>query len=115
MASAPGELQPGDVPLLKLEVVEHHGECRLMPTTTILRLNTKGGGLSGPCAIAGDAASTALLGGLSVFALKENLELSSVRTAGRAQTPPPWGTNCYSLVKSPHTNRLLWRSSFSEL
>ena len=53
VATAPGATA-GDVPLLKLEVVEHHGDGRLSPATTVLRLNTKGGGLSGPCAIAGD-------------------------------------------------------------
>jgi hypothetical protein len=52
-ATAPGAAA-GDVPLLKLEVIEHHGDGRLNGATTILRLNTKGGVLSGACAMAGE-------------------------------------------------------------
>ena len=52
-ASAPGAT-PADVPLLKLGVTEHIGDGPLSVATTILRLNTKGGVLDGPCETAGE-------------------------------------------------------------
>ena len=42
-----------DIPLLRLEVVSHTGGGRLGAVTTIQRLNTKGGTMSGPCLLAG--------------------------------------------------------------
>jgi hypothetical protein len=52
-ASAPGDT-PQDVPLLKLDVTERHGEGVLSVTTLVLRLNTHGGALKGDCDRAGD-------------------------------------------------------------
>ena len=40
---------PEDIPLLKLDVVEHSGDGQLKDATTVLRLNTHGGVLSGRC------------------------------------------------------------------
>jgi hypothetical protein len=50
-ASAPGETA-ADIPLLKLNVVAHRGAGALQDATLVLRLNTHGGGLTGPCPIA---------------------------------------------------------------
>lgn len=47
-ARAPGA-SAADIALLKLEVVARKGEGRLSAVTTVQRINTKGGELSGPC------------------------------------------------------------------
>jgi len=52
-ATAPGATT-ADIALLKLEVIEHHGDGPLNAATLVLRLNTKGGALSGPCDSAGE-------------------------------------------------------------
>jgi hypothetical protein len=52
-ATAPGAA-PDDVPLLKLEVVEHRGGGILKDANLVLRLNTRGGVLEGGCATAGE-------------------------------------------------------------
>jgi len=52
-AAQPGAA-PGDVPLLKLDVVEHHGTGVLKDAKLVLRLNTRGGVLKGECPKAGD-------------------------------------------------------------
>jgi hypothetical protein len=52
IASAPGASE-GDIPWLKLDVVEHRGHGVLTDVTTIQRINTKGGVASGACEIAG--------------------------------------------------------------
>lgn len=52
-AAAPGA-SPGDVALLKLDVVEHHGGSILKEAKLILRLNTRGGALKGACPKAGE-------------------------------------------------------------
>ena len=44
---------PNDIPLLKIEVVSHHGVGQLAGVTTIQRLNTKGGVVEGSCESAG--------------------------------------------------------------
>ena len=49
---APGATDK-DIPLLKLEVTSRRGTGRLEEITTILRLNTKGGVVEGPCPTAG--------------------------------------------------------------
>jgi len=51
--TAPGATA-ADVPLLKLEVVEHRGAGVLTNARLVLRLNTRGGVLSGPCASVGE-------------------------------------------------------------
>jgi hypothetical protein len=53
LASAPGA-GPADIPLLKLAVAEHRGAGVLKGANLVLRLNTRGGALSGPCATAGE-------------------------------------------------------------
>lgn len=45
---------PNDVPLLKLDVVAHRGGGALTNATLVLRLDTHGGVLKGPCKSAGD-------------------------------------------------------------
>jgi Protein of unknown function (DUF3455) len=52
LASAPGAT-PLDIPWLKLEVATHRGTGTLAGVTTIQRLNTRGGAVSGPCEQAG--------------------------------------------------------------
>jgi Protein of unknown function (DUF3455) len=52
-ATVPGAMA-ADIPLLKLEVIEHHGDGPLNAATLVLRLNTKGGVLSGACDRAGE-------------------------------------------------------------
>jgi hypothetical protein len=52
-AAAPGAT-PGDVALLKLDVVEHHGTGVLKNAKLVLRLNTRGGALKGGCPKAGE-------------------------------------------------------------
>lgn len=44
---------PADIPWLRLNVAESNGNGQLTGVTAILRLNTKGGTLSGACASAG--------------------------------------------------------------
>jgi|SRR5579872_2981784 len=53
LASAPGA-GPGDIAQLKLAVSEHLGGGALTTANLILRLNTRGGALSGACAVAGE-------------------------------------------------------------
>ena len=53
LASAPGA-GPDDIPLLKLTVSEHRGAGALAAASLILRLNTQGGALKGPCPVAGE-------------------------------------------------------------
>ena len=50
--SLPGA-DPGDVPLLKVDVVENRGTGALKDAALVLRLNTHGGALKGDCAEAG--------------------------------------------------------------
>lgn len=52
-ASAPGAT-PGDVALLRLDVVEHRGTGILKDAKLVLRLNTHGGVLKGECPKAGE-------------------------------------------------------------
>ena len=52
-AAAPGA-SPGDVALLKLDVVEHRGTGVLKDAKLVLRLNTHGGALKGECSQAGE-------------------------------------------------------------
>jgi hypothetical protein len=52
-AAAPGA-GPGDVALLKLDIVEHHGGGILKDAKLVLRLNTRGGALKGQCPKAGE-------------------------------------------------------------
>jgi hypothetical protein len=52
-ASAPG-VTPGDVALLRLDVVEHRGSGVLKDAKLVLRLNTHGGVLQGQCPKAGE-------------------------------------------------------------
>jgi len=52
-AEAPGAT-PGDVALLKLDVVEHRGTGALKDAKLVLRLNTRGGALKGECPKAGE-------------------------------------------------------------
>lgn len=52
-AAAPGAT-PGDVALLKLDIVEHHGTGLLDNAKLVLRLNTRGGALKGECPKAGE-------------------------------------------------------------
>ncbi len=51
--TAPGATS-ADVAWLKLDVAQNAGVGVLKDATTVLRLNTKGGALKGPCAKAGD-------------------------------------------------------------
>jgi hypothetical protein len=51
-ATAPGA-GPGDVTLLKLDVVENSGAGALKDAALVLRLATRGGALSGDCPAAG--------------------------------------------------------------
>jgi hypothetical protein len=53
VATAPGATV-GDVTQLKLDVVQHEGNGKLNAAASILRLNTRGGVLKGPCAAAGE-------------------------------------------------------------
>jgi hypothetical protein len=52
LASAPGAT-PLDIPWLKLEVATHRGTGMLASVTTVQRLNTHGGAVSGACEQAG--------------------------------------------------------------
>jgi Protein of unknown function (DUF3455) len=51
-ANAPGTT-PGDIPWLKLDVVAHRGSGTLSGVTTVQRINTHGGVVSGACDKAG--------------------------------------------------------------
>ena len=53
LAAAPGAT-PADIPLLKLDVIEHRGTGALKDAKLVLRLNTRGGVLKGECAKAGE-------------------------------------------------------------
>ena len=53
LASAPGA-GADDIPLLKLTVSERRGAGVLAGASLILRLNTHGGALKGPCPVAGE-------------------------------------------------------------
>jgi hypothetical protein len=52
-ANAPGATS-GDVAWLKLNVTDRHGDGPLKDVTTVQRIDTKGGALSGACDKAGD-------------------------------------------------------------
>jgi hypothetical protein len=52
-ATAPGDA-PGDIPILKLDVVKHSGDGILKDAKLVLRLNTHGGLLKGECPKAGE-------------------------------------------------------------
>jgi hypothetical protein len=56
VASAPGAT-PNDIPWLKLNVVDRHGDGILSRATTVQRINTKGGMLQGHCESAGSLRS----------------------------------------------------------
>ena len=58
VGNAPGATAD-DVPWLKLDVVKHQGRGILSPVTTVQRLDTHGGALSGSCDKAGDFKSVA--------------------------------------------------------
>jgi Protein of unknown function (DUF3455) len=48
IASMPGA-KPGDIPWLKLDVIDHRGNGILSDAATILRVNTRGGVAKGSC------------------------------------------------------------------
>ena len=52
LGNAPGTTA-NDIPWLKLEVVAHRGDGVLTPVTTVQRINTLGGALTGACDKAG--------------------------------------------------------------
>jgi hypothetical protein len=52
VANAPGTT-PGDIPWLRLDVIERRGSGALSGVTTVQRINTHGGVLSGACDKAG--------------------------------------------------------------
>jgi Protein of unknown function (DUF3455) len=52
VGNAPGKTA-GDIPWLKLEVTSHRGSGTLSSATTVQRINTQGGALSGSCEKAG--------------------------------------------------------------
>ena len=56
VANAPGTT-PGDIPWLKLDVVERRGSGALSGVTTVQRINTRGGVVSGTCDKAGSFSS----------------------------------------------------------
>jgi hypothetical protein len=56
--NAPGKT-PNDVAWLKLEITSHRGNGILTPATTLQRINTAGGALTGACDKAGDLRSVA--------------------------------------------------------
>jgi hypothetical protein len=56
--NAPGKT-PNDVAWLKLEATSHRGNGILTPATTVQRINTAGGNLTGACEKAGDLRSVA--------------------------------------------------------
>jgi hypothetical protein len=53
LASAPGR-DAADIPLLKLEVVDHRNGDMLKDVSLVLRLATRGGVLKGPCGVPGE-------------------------------------------------------------
>jgi hypothetical protein len=55
-ARAPGSTAK-DIPVLKLDVVSHHGSGQLTAVTAVQRLNTKGGVIEGECPSAGSLIS----------------------------------------------------------
>jgi hypothetical protein len=58
VGNAPGKT-PNDVAWLKLEITSHRGNGIFTPATTIQRINTEGGALSGACDKAGALRSVA--------------------------------------------------------
>jgi hypothetical protein len=52
VGNAPGET-PADIPWLKLEVTDHRGAGTLSSVTTVQRINTQGGVVTGACEQAG--------------------------------------------------------------
>ncbi len=52
VSAAPGATF-SDIPWLKLEVTDHHGEGMMSRVATIQRINTKGGAMQGTCEAAG--------------------------------------------------------------
>ena len=52
VSAAPGATF-SDIPWLKLEATDHHGEGVLSRVATIQRVNTKGGAMQGSCETAG--------------------------------------------------------------
>jgi hypothetical protein len=56
IANAPGAT-PNDIPWLKLEVISHHGTGAFSAVTTVQRINTQGGQLTGACDKAGSTKS----------------------------------------------------------
>ena len=56
LGNAPG-ITANDIPWLKLEVSAHRGNGILTPVTTVQRINTSGGALTGACDKAGDTKS----------------------------------------------------------
>ncbi len=52
VASTPGA-KPGDIPWLKLDVIDHRGNGILSDAVTVLRVNTSGGVAEGSCESAG--------------------------------------------------------------
>jgi Protein of unknown function (DUF3455) len=58
VANVPGKT-PNDAAWLKLEITSHRGNGILTPATTIQRINTAGGNLTGACDKAGDLRSVA--------------------------------------------------------
>ena len=52
VGNAPGET-PADIPWLKLEVTDHRGAGTLSSVTTVQRINTQGGVVTGACDQAG--------------------------------------------------------------
>ena len=52
IATMPGA-KPGDIPWLKLDVIDHRGNGILSGAVTILRVNTRGGVANGSCESAG--------------------------------------------------------------
>jgi hypothetical protein len=53
IASTPASTA-GDIPWLKLEVVDHHNKGVLSDAVTVLRVNTRGGLAKGPCESEGE-------------------------------------------------------------
>jgi hypothetical protein len=53
VSSTPGAT-PGDIPWLKLEIVDHRNSGVLSNATAVRRINTRGGVAQGPCERAGD-------------------------------------------------------------
>jgi Protein of unknown function (DUF3455) len=52
IGNAPGQTQ-ADIPWLKLEVIDHRGNGTFSRVTTVQRINTRGGVVTGACEQAG--------------------------------------------------------------